>query len=107
LRKAASAKNNDKNTIRGIPVRTSFFHHVRFALAALVYFCLTVSAAAQTSPEISRGVQWLTSQIQADGSLFDEPRSIATALQSRSEAAYTLKLLATVNNRRHARQPYL
>jgi hypothetical protein len=49
--------------------------------------------AQQSSPEIARGLQWLSAQVQAGGTLANESSSIATPLQSRAEAAQTLKLL--------------
>lgn len=65
--------------------------------AVIVANAITFSQAqAQTPPEVARGLQWLIPQVQADGSLLNEPQSIATQLQNRSEAAQTLKLLATV-----------
>src|SRR5882762_3415925 len=57
----------------------------------------TVTAFAQPlSPEVSRGLAWLQSQVQADGSLANEASSVATGLQSRAEAAQTFKLLSAV-----------
>lgn len=51
------------------------------------------SAHAQISPEVQRGLTWLQTQVQVDGSLTGETASIATGLQARSEALITLKLL--------------
>jgi prenyltransferase beta subunit len=50
---------------------------------------------AQISNEVTHGLQWLTSQVQSDGSLLNEHQSIATVFQNRTEVAQTLKLLAT------------
>lgn len=63
-----------------------------FSTCALTYGY----AQAQTQPEVARGLQWLSGQIQMNGSLLNEPQSIATPLQNRSESAQTLKLLATL-----------
>ncbi len=55
------------------------------------------TASAQSlSPEVSRGLAWLQSQVQADGSLANEASSVATALQDRSETAQALAALATL-----------
>ncbi len=48
------------------------------------------------TPEVSRGLSWLQSQVQLDGTLANEGTSIATALQNRTEAAQTLKTLSTL-----------
>ncbi|MEN9867229.1 MAG: hypothetical protein RL748_2819, partial [Pseudomonadota bacterium] len=54
------------------------------------------SALAQTSPEVSRGLAWLNSQVQGDGSLSNENAALATPLQTRAEVAQTLKQLASL-----------
>lgn len=54
-----------------------------------------MQARAQTAPEVARGLQWLSGQILQDGTLLNEPQSIATPLQNRSETASALKLLAS------------
>ncbi|HLF96249.1 MAG TPA: carboxypeptidase regulatory-like domain-containing protein, partial [Methylococcaceae bacterium] len=46
--------------------------------------------ALATTVEISRGIAWLNSQIQGDGSLAGEAVSLATPLQVRAEALVTL-----------------
>nr|WP_295775122.1 carboxypeptidase regulatory-like domain-containing protein [Rhodoferax sp.] len=56
---------------------------------------IALPSQAQATPEVTRGLTWLTAQVQANGSLLGEPQSIATSLQNRTEAAYTFKLLAT------------
>lgn len=66
------------------------------AFACLLYAFIPLSSEAQTSTAITRGVQWLSSQVQPDGSLQNEAQSIATPLQSRAEAAQTLQLLGTL-----------
>jgi sugar lactone lactonase YvrE len=48
---------------------------------------------AQTSPEVQRGLTWLQSQVQADGSLVGSVSSVGNSLQAQSEALYTLRLL--------------
>jgi hypothetical protein len=53
-------------------------------------------AQAALSPEVQKGLNWLQSQVQADGSLAGEAASLATPLQSRNETLATLKQLATV-----------
>ncbi len=74
-------------------------HLARFGRAWLCSFGLLWAATAQTqalSPEVSRGLLWLQSQVQLDGTLANEGTSIATALQNRTEAAQTLKTLSTL-----------
>jgi hypothetical protein len=71
---------------------------VRFVVAAAIV-CTTIlfsQARAQTPPEVARGLQWLSGQVRTDGSLLNELQSVATPLQNRSEAAQTLKLLASI-----------
>lgn len=71
---------------------------LRRVLTAAAAVCLHFALPAQaqvSSPEISRGVAWLSSRVQADGQLQDEASSLAAALQARSETAFTLRLLAT------------
>src|SRR5258706_153719 len=58
--------------------------------------CVATAHAQPLSPEVSRGLAWLQSQVQADGSLANEAFSVATGLQSRSEAAQTFKLLSAI-----------
>lgn len=78
-------------------------HKVLCAVARYVLVTIIASFAiispqiqAQTAPEVARGLQWLSAQVQSNGALLNESQSIATALQSRSEAAYALKLLASI-----------
>ena len=74
----------------------------RLRLLALVLVCVfgplyAATARAQAlSPEVSRGLSWLQSQVQANGSLANEASSVATALQDRSETAQALAALATL-----------
>jgi hypothetical protein len=76
----------------------TFFASVRYLLTFAIFICTIIpcQAHAQTSPQVARGIAWLTAQVQADGSLQNESVSIATPLQNRSEAALTLRLLATM-----------
>ncbi len=71
----------------------------RAVIHCLIFFTGVVGIAlpsqAQATPEVARGLTWLTAQVQANGSLLGEPQSIATSLQNRTEVAFTLKLLAT------------
>lgn len=66
----------------------------RIAGALLLLFCTAVGA--QVSPEVARGIGWLAGQVQPNGTLAGEAGSVASAFQSRSEAAQTLKQLATL-----------
>jgi hypothetical protein len=74
----------------------------RSRLLISVWFCaFTLLYAAMThaqalSPEVSRGLSWLQSQVQLGGALANEGSSIATALQNRAEVAQTLKTLSTL-----------
>ena len=74
-------------------------HLARFGRVCLCLFGLLWAATAQTqalSPEVSRGLSWLQSQVQVDGTLANEGTSIATALQNRAEAAQTFKTLSAL-----------
>lgn len=68
----------------------------RLALACLCLFvCAGAHAQSQPfAPQLSLGLAWLQSQVQADGSLANEVSSLATALQDRSETAQALAALA-------------
>jgi sugar lactone lactonase YvrE len=66
-------------------------------VCALVLSSVTV-AQAQTSPEVTRGLTWLKSQIQTDGTLNPALASIATAEQGRAETLQTLTLLGTTSS---------
>ncbi len=67
----------------------------RLATVALAFF-FSVAGFAQNSPEVARGISWLSAQVQANGGLANEANSVATPFQSRSETAQTLKLLASL-----------
>lgn len=58
---------------------------------ALSFVCM--SAQAATTAEITRGLDWLQTQIAADGSLVGEANSVATSGQLRTEVARTLREL--------------
>lgn len=73
---------------------------LRFACALVVSQFFPAVSFAQAPPvEVSRGLSWLAAQVAPDGRLTSEAQSIATALQSRTEAANTLRLLATPSTR--------
>ena len=72
-------------------VRTAASGLLSFALLLQLMLC-SAPARAQDTP-VSRGLGWLQTQVQPDGTLTGEGGSIATPLQARSEALYTLKLL--------------
>ncbi|MCE3261451.1 MAG: hypothetical protein K0R43_530 [Pseudoduganella sp.] len=72
-------------------VRTAASRLLSFALLLPLMLC-NAPAVAQDTP-VSRGLGWLQAQVQPDGALAGEAGSIATPLQARSEALYTLKLL--------------
>jgi hypothetical protein len=62
----------------------------------LIFTLLCFSLAhAQLSPQIQKGVSWLQSQVQANGSLAAETASLATSHQNHSETQSALKALAT------------
>ncbi len=67
----------------------------RGILACSFSFCAATPAVAEAQPEIVRGLQWLTQQVQPDGTLGGEGNSIATPLQNRAVTVQTLKLLST------------
>lgn len=50
-------------------------------------------AQAQVPQEVTRGLSWLQSQVAADGTITGEATSIATTVQTRSEAAVCLATL--------------
>jgi hypothetical protein len=68
----------------------------RSIIGVVLSVCAITPVHAQTSPEVTHGLQWLAAQVQVDGSLLNESQSIATPLQNRTEAAQALKLLATL-----------
>ena len=66
----------------------------RFIFVSWFLMATNGFAQVQTTPEVAKGMQWLGSQVQANGELQNESLSIATKLQNRSEVAQTLQLLA-------------
>src|SRR4051812_35088461 len=78
----------------------------RISRSAVLLACtlvLLVSAGSESraqSPSLpavlQNGINWLTAQVQADGSLAQENASIATPLQARQEAASILAKLTAV-----------
>lgn len=60
---------------------------------ALLLALFALSAQAQVSPDLALGRAWLEAQVQTDGTLKGEAASVATPMQARSEALYTLKLV--------------
>lgn len=76
----------------------------QFLMGACALILSSVSVAqAQTSPEVTRGLIWLKSQIQTDGSLNPALTSIATAEQGRAETLQTLSVLSASSNALTAR----
>ncbi|WP_428718919.1 carboxypeptidase regulatory-like domain-containing protein [Undibacterium curvum] len=67
---------------------------LRLSFLAGLLFSSSAFAQNQSSPQFTKGMQWLVSQVQSDGSLSGQRTSIALQLQARTETAQTLKLLA-------------
>jgi len=68
------------------------------ALATCIWLIAASVASAQSlalTPAEQNGVNWLTAQVQSDGSLHSESASIATVFQARQEALLALSSLAT------------
>jgi Carboxypeptidase regulatory-like domain/Prenyltransferase and squalene oxidase repeat len=64
------------------------------ALGVALLGLLAPVAQAQVSPEVTRSLVWLQSQVAADGGVSGEATSIATTVQVRSETALCLATLA-------------
>ena len=68
----------------------------------LVIVCIWIAgicpslSCAQSPAAIARGLQWLSAQVQNDGTLLNEANSIATPFQCRAEAGLTLGRLSTL-----------
>lgn len=62
----------------------------RFIFVSSFLMGLSGLSQAQTTPEVTKGLQWLTTQVQTDANLTS---TTATPLQTRSEALYSLVLL--------------
>jgi sugar lactone lactonase YvrE len=60
-----------------------------------IYFAVSMSgfAFAQTTPEVAKGLQWLSSQVQLDPNFTNLAAPNATSIQARTEALYSLSLL--------------
>lgn len=81
------------NTTRGLAL-AEYLHKFGWVFVTFLYL-IGQPAWSAHSPEIGRGLIWLTSQIQADGTLSGELDSIASNYQARSEAHTSLSLLDT------------
>lgn len=74
-----------------------FIHGLgRCIVLAFALLGLSGQANAAPAPDIAKGLAWLQSQLQADGSLAGEAGAIATPLQCRAESLATFKLLSSV-----------
>ena len=84
--------------VQGIVLHQNFCAFARYLSTLAIFICtiIPLQVNAQTSPQVARGLAWLSAQVQADGSLQNEAVSIATPFQNRAEAALTLRLLATL-----------
>jgi sugar lactone lactonase YvrE len=69
---------------------------VQSCTLTFVLFCFAAPVQSALSTEVQKGLSWLETQVQANGTLANEPASPATPLQNRAEALFTLKLLATI-----------
>lgn len=63
-------------------------------LTTIMLFSYALTAQAALPPEVIKGVAWLQSQIQPDGSILNESLSQATPVQNRSEVLSTLNQLS-------------
>lgn len=68
---------------------------LRRVVLAIFFSGFFLHVQAGSPPDIPKGVTWLQAQVQGDGTLSGEAASAAAQFQVRSEAALTLKLLAT------------
>lgn len=64
-----------------------------FVWALFLLTCASTGANAQPTAPTVLGTQWLTAQVQPDGSLTGESQSLATSMQARDESARALKTL--------------
>ncbi|MDP1682856.1 MAG: terpene cyclase/mutase family protein, partial [Burkholderiales bacterium] len=71
-------------------------HIIRCYFAFLCLISFAQPSLAAPSAEVTKGLAWLQSQVQGDGSLSGEAASVASSYQSRNETLHILKLLATV-----------
>ena len=63
------------------------------SLTTIMLLSFALTAQAALPPEVIKGVAWLQSQIQPDGSILNESLSQATSVQNRSEVLITLNRL--------------
>jgi sugar lactone lactonase YvrE len=74
-----------------------FIHSLgRCCFLTVALFWLIGPAQGAPSAEVQKGLAWLETQVQANGSLTNESASLATPLQNRTEALFSLKLLTTI-----------
>lgn len=72
-------------------------HFIRCCSAFLFLTAFAFSQAhAAPSIEVAKGLAWLQSQVQGDGTLSNDANSIATPLQSHTEALQSFKLLSVI-----------
>ncbi len=64
------------------------------SLTAIMLFSYALTAQAALPPEVIKGVTWLQTQVQPDGSILNESLSQATSVQNRSEVLITLSQLS-------------
>ena len=69
---------------------------LRRVILAVLFSGFFVHVQAGTPPDIPKGIAWLQSQVQGNGTLSGESLSTAVPLQARSESLLTLKLLASI-----------
>lgn len=77
------------------PILNCLKRYATSSITALLLFAYALTAHAALSPEVVKGVNWLQTQVQPDGTILSETSSLATPLQNRAEALLTLKQLAT------------
>jgi len=64
----------------------------RVLLGCALLFLAGVAQASELTPELVRGFDWLSAQVQSDGTLANENASIATETQVRTETLHTLAM---------------
>lgn len=72
-------------------------HIIRCYFAFLFLISFAQPSLAAPSAEVTKGLAWLQSQVQGDGTLSNDASSIATPLQSHTEALQTFKLLSIIS----------
>jgi len=96
---------------RGAHLCTSARYSLSTTRLILIFWCLlvvltltpTVSFALE--PVLQNGLNWLQGQVQTDGSLASESRSVATPFQARTETAYALRDFGVRSCRIDGRHP--